>query len=262
MIRAQRLTAFRITRAYRTITVDAVLFLADTPTGRPPCRERKWINSKINDSDRTESVTEVWKSHNGTTPAAPSEPEGSYRSLRDGWRDVLRTSGSLSTWILQALSPPHRSRLERGASLLRAPWRHRRTLFDCPYWESPALKRWRSWAADIQDILYSPVDLSPRNKDHAIGISGSRSSLSIVQSVSLKWQKAHCVTRSKQIRSLVPGSGPIVNEELTYLPEQDIKNESTGRRVHASMSWKKTYNFSRPVGSVNLIVKIIIVREH
>lgn len=54
MIRAQRIAALRVTRAYRIVSADAALFLA----GPPPPRDllalkRKRIHKKMNDPDRT-----------------------------------------------------------------------------------------------------------------------------------------------------------------------------------------------------------------
>jgi len=47
MIRAQKLAALRITRAYRTVCAGAALFLAGTPPGDLLALERKRVRSKI-----------------------------------------------------------------------------------------------------------------------------------------------------------------------------------------------------------------------
>jgi len=56
MIRPQRLVALRVTRAYRTVSAEAALFLAGTSPGDILALERKRVWSKMNEPDRLGSI--------------------------------------------------------------------------------------------------------------------------------------------------------------------------------------------------------------
>jgi len=59
MIRAQGIAALRVTRAYRTVSAEAALFLAVTPPGDLLALERKRVRNKLDDPDRAYSKDEI-----------------------------------------------------------------------------------------------------------------------------------------------------------------------------------------------------------
>ncbi|XP_015375518.1 PREDICTED: uncharacterized protein LOC107170032 [Diuraphis noxia] len=88
MIRAQRIAALRVTRAYRTVSAEAALFLAGTPPGDLLALERKRVRSKLDDPDRADSKYEIRRAERDILLAAWSNRWS--RGIRGAWtRSIL-----------------------------------------------------------------------------------------------------------------------------------------------------------------------------
>lgn len=95
IIRTQRMAALRVIWANRTVSANVALFLAGNHLGDLLVLERKSLRSKMNDPERTESVTDDWRvewdiillawNTDGVALTISPEPEESIRILSDKW---------------------------------------------------------------------------------------------------------------------------------------------------------------------------------
>ncbi|CAI6367688.1 unnamed protein product [Macrosiphum euphorbiae] len=87
MIRAQRIAALRVTRAYRTVSAEAALFLVGTPPGDLLALERKRVRSKLDDLDRADSKDEIRRAERDILLAAWSNRWS--RGVRRAWTRTI-----------------------------------------------------------------------------------------------------------------------------------------------------------------------------
>jgi len=87
MIRAQRIAALRVTRAYHTVLAEAALFLAGTHPGDLLALERKRVRSKLDDPDRAMRSGE----QSGTYCLLPGRTDGVGALEEPGRARFLRT---------------------------------------------------------------------------------------------------------------------------------------------------------------------------
>ncbi|CAI6369109.1 unnamed protein product [Macrosiphum euphorbiae] len=165
MIRAQRIAALRVTRAYRTVSAEAALFLAGTPPGDLLALERKRVRSKLDDLDRADSNR--WS-----------------RGVRGAWtRTILpdlirwtkRWPKDLTFHVTQALTGHgcfryylHRMKRAPDAACLYCQHPEdtaEHTIFDCAYWDPLRLPvkmfvgNRNITPGDVQDLLCGPTDV-------------------------------------------------------------------------------------------------------
>ncbi|KAL4121985.1 hypothetical protein QTP88_014400 [Uroleucon formosanum] len=87
MIRAQRIAALRVTRAYRTVSAEAALFLAGTPPGDLLALECKRVRSKLDDPDRAYSKDEIRRAERDILLAAWSNRWS--RGVKGAWTRTI-----------------------------------------------------------------------------------------------------------------------------------------------------------------------------
>ncbi|KAL4089772.1 hypothetical protein QTP88_024743 [Uroleucon formosanum] len=182
MIRAQRIAALRVTRAYRTVSAEAALFLAGNPPGDLLALERKRVRSKLDDPDRADSKDEIRRAERDILLAAWSNRWS--RGVRGAWtRTILpdlirwmkRCPKDLTFHVTQALTGHgcfryylHRMKRAPDAACLYCQHPEdtaEHTIFDCAHWDPLRLPvkmfvgNRNITPGDVQDLLCGPSDV-------------------------------------------------------------------------------------------------------
>ncbi|KAL4134845.1 hypothetical protein QTP88_006546 [Uroleucon formosanum] len=152
MIRAQRIAALRVTRAYRTVSVEAALFLAGNPPGDLLALERKRVRSKLDDPDRADSKDEIRRAERDILLAAWS----------NRWsRGALTGHGCFRYYL-------HRMKRAPDAACLYCQHPEdtaEHMIFDCAHWDPLRLPvkmfvgNRNITPGDVQDLLCGPSDV-------------------------------------------------------------------------------------------------------
>ncbi|KAL4092451.1 hypothetical protein QTP88_026952 [Uroleucon formosanum] len=182
MIRAQRIAALRVTRAYRTVSAEAALFLAGNSPGDLLALERKRVRSKLDDPDRADSKDEIRRAERDILLAAWSNRWS--RGVRGAWtRTILpdlirwmkRCPKDLTFHVTQALTGHgcfryylHRMKRAPDAACLYCQHPEdtaEHTIFDCAHWDPLRLPvkmfvgNRNITLGDVQDLLCGPSDV-------------------------------------------------------------------------------------------------------
>lgn len=90
MIKAQRISALRVTHAYHTVSADAALYLTVTPPGDLLALERKKIRLKMDDPSKRKQLLRPGKS-NVTLLSLPGPTDGAITTTQTGLVRYSRT---------------------------------------------------------------------------------------------------------------------------------------------------------------------------
>ncbi|KAL4111930.1 hypothetical protein QTP88_015796 [Uroleucon formosanum] len=196
MIWAQRIAALRVTRAYRTVSTEAALFLAGIPPGDLLALERKRVRSKLDDLDRADSKDEIRRAERDILLAAWSNRWS--RGIRGAWtRTILpdlirwtkRCPKNLSFHATQALTGHgcfryylHRMKRAPVAACLYCQYPEdtaEHTIFDCAFWDPLRLPvkifvgNRNITLGDVQDLLCGPSDV-PSSENDRLQVASQR----------------------------------------------------------------------------------------
>jgi len=184
MIRAQRIAALRVTRAYSAVSAEAALFLAGPPPGDLLALERKRVQSRLDDPDRGNSKDEI---REGDIMLAAWLNRWS-RWIRGAWTHTIlpdllkwtrRYPKDLTFHVTQALKGHgcfghylHRMKHATDAPCLYCQHPEdtaKHTIFDCAYWDLLRLPVFvgnrNITPGDVQDLLCGPSDVPPSEND-------------------------------------------------------------------------------------------------
>ncbi|KAL4126924.1 hypothetical protein QTP88_011122 [Uroleucon formosanum] len=188
VVTTKRIATLRVTRAYRTVSAEAALFLAGTPQGDLLALERKRVKSKLDDPDRAYSKDEIRGAERDILLAARSNRWS--RGVRGAWtRTILpdlirwtkRCPKDLTFHVTQALTGHgcfryylHRMKRAPDAACLYCQHPEdtaEHTIFDCVHWDPLRLPvkmfvgNRNITPGDVQDLLCGPSDVPSSEND-------------------------------------------------------------------------------------------------
>lgn len=194
MIRTQRIAALRVTRAYRTVSAEAALFLAGTPPGDLLALERKRVRSKIDDPDRADTKHAIRRAErdillNAWAKRWSRGSKGAWtrKILPDLLRWARRRPKDLTFRVTQALTGHgcfryylHSRKCAPDAACLYCQHPEdtvEHTIFDCAYWDlfrqpvNAFVGNRNITPRDVQDLMCGPSDVPTTENDRLLAAS-------------------------------------------------------------------------------------------